>query len=94
MPPPNQPDQDDELGPPAFEDLTDPSREREREQGHRAAIEAAIEQLRAGDAKTARRTLADRLEDAARCPICGVRDGEVCDVAAHEKANLEGLDRS
>lgn len=81
---------DDELGSPAFEDLSDEARERDLEQGHRAAIETAIAQLRAGDAETARRTLAARLEEAERCPICGVRDGEACDASTHERAELEG----
>ena len=81
---------DDELGPPAFDDLSDEARERDLEQGHRAAIETAIAQLRAGNPETARRTLAGRLEEAERCPICGVRDGEACDAAAHERADLEG----
>lgn len=82
---------DDELGPPAFEDLSDEARERDLEQGHRAAIETAIAQLRAGDPETARRTLAAQLEEAERCPICGVRDGEACDIAAHKRAELEGM---
>ena len=81
---------DDELGPPAFEDLSDEARERDLEQGHRAAIETAIAQLRAGDPDTARRTLAARLDEAERCPICGVRDGEACNASTHERAELEG----
>jgi DNA repair exonuclease SbcCD ATPase subunit len=85
---------DDELGPPAFEDLSDEARERDLAQRHRAAIETAITQLRAGDTETARRTLAAQLEEAERCPICGVRDGEACDTAAHERAHAEGQTRS
>lgn len=81
---PNPPE--DENGPPAFEDLTDEDREQERAKGHQAAIKAALEALRAGDTDTARRTLAARLDEAERCPICGARDGEVCDAAAHEEA--------
>lgn len=77
---------EDENGPPAFEDLTDEDRERERAKAHQTAIEAALEQLRAGDPDTARRTLAARLDEAERCPICGARDGEVCNAVAHGEA--------
>ena len=53
------PDQhEDELGPPLVEDLTDPQRELEREQADRAAMEAALAELRGGAPETARRTLA------------------------------------
>lgn len=79
------PDQhEDEPGPPIVEDLTDAARELEREQADRAAMEAALAELRGGDPETARRTLAARLEEVERCPICGARDGEACDSSKHE----------
>lgn len=78
------PDQhEDELGPPLVEDLTDPQRELEREQADRAAMEAALAELRGGAPETARRTLAAQLEEVERCPLCGARDSEACDLTKH-----------
>lgn len=78
---------DNEIGPPVVEDLTDAGRELARDQDDRTAMEAALAQLRAGNPDAARRTLVARLDEVERCPICGVRDGEACDTAAHENAN-------